>query len=123
MESFGIQETKEVVVLGCRLGTALSHGKVSIGDSRYIFGVISAIKPALDNFKDIPKELGDLSDAERLELDEVVAKELNIPISFVKNLGQEGFDIILRLLQYRSKITQAKSNAEQATQPPTVPIA
>jgi hypothetical protein len=116
MEKFGIKETKEAIVLGCRIGNAveqtLEDGQVTVGDTRHFFSVVGAIKPALENGKFIGKELSDLSDAEMNELRTIVAKELDLSHDQAEVLVEDGFDLTLRIVAFGQKI--AKVRKQQA---------
>lgn len=92
--TFGIQETKEllrfVLALGNAAGQAARDGKIDVSDLAYFVSALTKIGPALDKIDLVPKELADLSEAEREELLAFFRSEFDIP--------QDRLEAIIELL-------------------------
>lgn len=77
---FGIQETKEVLDLGFACGAAFKNasadGKIDAADLGQLMPVFATIGSALKDVDKVPKELGDLSEAEAKELLAYAAQKL-----------------------------------------------
>lgn len=80
--SYGIKETKELVKFGIALGEAvdasLADGKLGLEDAVNFYTPITAAGDAFADISLVPKELGDLDDAEKAELLSYVENELDI---------------------------------------------
>ena len=70
--AYGIKETKEAVLFGFVLASALKEslkdGRVGIGDLPKVFRVLQAAPEALANLSKVPAELSDLTSEEYDEL-------------------------------------------------------
>lgn len=69
---YGVKESKEFFDLGFALVNAgkgvLADGKVSIGDIAYVIPVLPAMEAGLVGLSIVPKELGELDEADEKEL-------------------------------------------------------
>lgn len=109
---YGIQETSDVVRLGCRIGNAveraLADHRITISDTRYFFNVVPTIKPALLGARYIGRELRDLDKDELIELSKVVAEELELETEGIEEIVQECFDLTISIVSLAEKIKALK---------------
>ena len=77
---YSIKETKEVLDLALALGgavkSALDDKKIDVDDLIYLIGIVPKIEPAITDISKIPKELGELDEAEGKELMQHVSAKL-----------------------------------------------
>lgn len=75
-----IQNTKEVLVLMVKAGEAFklanADKKIDFNDLGYLMTVLPAAQPAINDIGLIPKELGDLDEAEMSELKNLILADL-----------------------------------------------
>ena len=97
---YGIQETKDAAVFGALLGNAIdatmADGEITLTDARFVFGLMSAVKPALEGAKFIGRELADLDAAERQELAVAVAEALKLTHASGEALAEKCFDFFMQ---------------------------
>ena len=92
---YGIEETKDAVKAICALGNAVSasladDGKITFGDyPKFIVPVIS-LPAAISGIGEVPKELADLTEEEKLELIALVQDELEV--------GDRAEEVTVRIL-------------------------
>jgi hypothetical protein len=83
--TYGTKETKDVLVLAFKLGGAvkasMADGKFDFNDAGNFFPVIPSVGPAFENIGLIPKEMGDLTEAEALDLEATISQEVGELIS------------------------------------------
>lgn len=72
--ALGIQETKDVVYAGLKIGEAISDG-VQIED----IGALTALPAAISGITDVPAELADMDEVEAEELKQFVKDNFDIP--------------------------------------------
>lgn len=115
---YGVKETQEAVILGARIGNAvdaaMSDGEITLSDSRYVFGVVGAVKPALEGSKFIGKELSDLDEEERETLANTLADELDLTSDEAEELVEECFDLTLKVVTLSQKIRALRRPNEMA---------
>jgi len=70
----GIEDLKDVVKVGLDIGEALSDG-IGIEDVSALFGLPDAIA----GISNVPAEIADLDEAEKVELKQFVADNFDIP--------------------------------------------
>lgn len=108
VEQYGIEETRDFVVLGCRIGNAVHHtledNKVTILDARHFWDVVPAFKNAIVGARFVGKELNDLSEDERQILRDTVAKELDLPSAEAEEIIEESFDVASKIILLSAKI-------------------
>jgi hypothetical protein len=80
---YGLKETKEVldfISAGVAAGVAIgADGKVDVQDLGQLLTVIPSVGPAFDSIALVPKEVGELDDADALELIAYVGAKLVLP--------------------------------------------
>ena len=80
-QKYGIQETKELLVLFFKTASVLKEakendGKIDFNDAPLLLSIVPVMGPALNKMGEIPKEFGELSVEEMEELCEMVIAEL-----------------------------------------------
>lgn len=93
VSNIDIKETKEVLVAAFKIGDAIKKsladdGKITFGDSGNLFPVIPFIGPAVEGLNKVPKELGDLSESELVELKTLILDECGELIDNEKLVSQ-----------------------------------
>ncbi len=118
-KKFGIKETTEAVVLGCRIADAvdksLSDGEVSAWDARHFIDVLPSVKTGINGYQLLGKELGELDTEERKQLMDTIAKELDLDNGDAK----DALEIVVGIVAFASKIRTrraAKKAAQEAVQ-------
>ena len=89
---FTTKETKEALVLAFKAGAVIklanADGKIDFNDAGLIFTLIPAMGPAFDNISLVPKELGDLSPAEAIDLQTFISNEIGSLVDNAKVVSQ-----------------------------------
>lgn len=116
----GVQELSEALrflaLLGNATDSALEDGKVNVFDFGLFLGLIPNISTALNGIQEVPKEVKDLDEQERLALRQVVANTLKLRNVVTESLVETGVDLTLHFAQFVAEIKKAKSlNASVAT--------
>lgn len=97
----GIQETKEmlgfILGLGNALGESLEDGELSITDLPAFVSPLLNAGAAFTGASEIPKELIDLDDAERVELIAYAKETLDIPENCIEDVIECGFDTLAQI--------------------------
>jgi hypothetical protein len=80
---YGIEELKDAVKAVCSLGNAIAasladDGKITLGDATKFIGVVIQLPAAISGIGEVPKELADLTEAEKLEIIALVESELEV---------------------------------------------
>lgn len=88
--------------------TVLIDGTVNVLELTQFIPTILGAKSAIEGLKEIPAEIADLDDNERLYLVGTLAESLKITNAKADALVDEGFDLALRLAQFVKKIGTAK---------------
>lgn len=118
IETYGVTETKELLKFLASLGNvtdnALADGKVDFFDIGSFFTLIPQIAPALNGVKIVPKELGEINAAERLELVQAVEQQLLLRDFVTEELVEKGLDLALHFAQFVSLIRAAKQAKQSA---------
>ena len=96
----GIKETKEmlglVIAVGNGVGASLNDNKISIFDLRHFVNALNVSKAAVDNAKNIPKELKDLDEKEKQELVEYVKTTFDIPQDNVEIVVEKALAVAIQ---------------------------
>ena len=90
----GIQETKDVVYAGLKIGEALSDG-VDITD----VGALTSLPAAISGISDVPAEIADLDEAEMEELKMFVQDNFDIPDDDVEKFVEKAISTVIQLYQ------------------------
>lgn len=103
MEKIGIENIKSLIKASARTATSvdsiLSDGKVGVSDLAKLPSLLSAAKGFAEvNYKDIVAEAKDFDDAEKIEIAELLKKELNFENDSVEIAIEYGFEIVLEVL-------------------------
>ncbi len=77
----GIQETKDVIILGLAIGNGVyaslaDNGKIGVEDMANLLPIITALPNALEGIGEVPKEIKDLNEAELAEIKNLVLEKL-----------------------------------------------
>lgn len=116
-ENLGIDETAEVVdfvaVLGNAIDGALLDGKFNWMDFGQFFALVPRMAPAINGIDKVPRELSDLSVAERAILAERLAVTLKLQNPVTEVLSEKAFDLALHLAEFVSEIRKAKQTQIQ----------
>jgi replicative superfamily II helicase len=121
MKKLGIQETKDAVLFACRLADAvdksMADDKITVFDAKNFMDVVPTIKPAFEGGKFIGKEVADLDEQERIELDTLIAQELDFENDDVEGDAEESLEIFTRIVALVSKIRnrRAKNTAQESS--------
>lgn len=80
---YGIEELKDAVKAVCSLGNAIAasladDGKITLGDATKFIGVVISLPAAISGIQEVPKELADLTEEEKLEIITLVETELEV---------------------------------------------
>ena len=106
---YGLKEIKEmlefVFALGGAIDKALADGKLDYMDTIHIVPALMKMGPAIENVKDIPKELKDLSDAEIEELKTWIADNFDIANDEIESYIEIGLNVVLSIYSLVKKIT------------------
>ncbi len=101
-EKFGIKETKEVVVFVVALvqgvADSLADGKLNIFDLFKFFKALRLLGPAVKDFTKIKDEIMDLSDVEKVELCDAIAKEFNMENKVVEGFIEQALQAIVYMI-------------------------
>lgn len=105
--SVGIKETTELLRFVMRLGVesaqALQDGKVTLTDISALWALAPTVVPAFNGIPSIPKELGDLTEAELAELLAVAAEEIGqLPNENLKVYVTKALNIGINLIKFVS---------------------
>jgi len=100
----GIQEIKDVLAFGLSLQKAYSlaqaDGKIGTADLGLLVDPMMKLMPAIENIKDVPAELKDLSDQERGELSSWVKASYDIADDELEKKIEGGIDLMLHLAAF-----------------------
>lgn len=106
--SLGIKETKEmlgfVLSIGNGLGLSLEDGEMTITDLTEFVAPLLEAADAFSNAVDIPAELADLSEEERVELLAYAKEKFSIPEDHIEDVVECGFDTIVQICELVQKI-------------------
>lgn len=79
---YSVQNTKEALEFGFATWTAVDNakadGKIDLADVGHLMIVFPTVGPMIKNFGDIPKELGELDEADSKELKDFAAAKLSL---------------------------------------------
>jgi hypothetical protein len=112
-EAYGIENTKKVVAFVGDLAEAsaeiLADGKVTRGEV-LLKGVPLALRSlsVFTTIQEVPKELNDLSDAERAELRKAVAEYFNLPNENAEKIGEQTIFVFLQIIGLGKLIAEAR---------------
>lgn len=98
-EKFGIKETKEMLhflfgIAQVSIDSA-SKGKFGIEDLGKLFGPMTSLPQVINGITEIPKEISDLSTAEKQELYDMMEAELHIPHQLADLVLKKVWKIVL----------------------------
>lgn len=103
-EKVGIEQLKELVSFGVKLGNALGKaledGQISLGDASAFFDAALAAPAAFDGIEKIPSELSDLDQAEAASLKAFVAEEFDIPEDNVEKVVESALDLAVQIFAF-----------------------
>lgn len=108
--SFGISETKDVLIFVCRVGNYAAQYK-GLNMATIIDGATKVIPSgisALSGIGDVPHELADLQDEEIAELRAAAAQELALDTEAVEQIVTEGLEALLHLARMANMIRAYK---------------
>jgi hypothetical protein len=112
MEKFGIIQTSEMVTFACRLvsaGTsALEDGKVNMFDAAFVLSPLKVAGAAIKDANLIPSELGDLSQAEVVEVSVLIQNELELGNDLAEELTLEFVKLAGQLAVTLRKVREAR---------------
>lgn len=78
----GIKNTKEIVVFFAKIlnwvSESFEDGSIGFRDILSIAPCLTSVRDAIDDIGEVPAELADLSDSEKVEIVELVRKELDL---------------------------------------------
>ena len=99
-----MKETKDVVLLCARLGTAMSKamedGQFGISDMMAFGPVASAIPAAITKCSDIPAELAAATDADKEDLLDTFAKEFSISSAAAEQLVEKTLEVLVAVWKF-----------------------
>ena len=92
---YGIEETKDAVIAICALGNAVAasladDGKITLSDYPKFISPIISLPAAITGIGEVPKELNDLTEKEKLELIALVRDKLDV--------GDRAEEVTVRIL-------------------------
>lgn len=95
LNMYGIEETKDAVKAICGIGNAVAasladDGKITFSDYPKFIGPVISLPAAISGIGEVPKELDDLTEEEKLELISFVESELNV--------GERAEEVTVRIL-------------------------
>jgi len=95
-DEVGIKETKDLITLGASFGEAIYEaGKDSewtLGDYKHFLPVLGDVIPAISGIEQVPAELKDLTEAEKMELFDFFKQEFNIPDDLIEAFVENALD-------------------------------
>jgi hypothetical protein len=95
LNMYGIEELKDAVKAVCSLGNAIAasladDGKITLGDATKFIGVVIQLPAAISGIGEVPKELADLTEQEKLEIITIVEDTLDV--------GDRAEEVTVRIL-------------------------
>ena len=95
LNMYGIEETKDAVKAICGIGNAVAasladDGKITFSDYPKFIGPVISLPAAISGIGEVPKELADLTEEEKMELIALVESELNV--------GERAEEVTVRIL-------------------------
>lgn len=112
MSQYGIKETKELVKFGISLGEAIDKslpGGIGLEDAMNFYNAVTTASDAFDNVKQVPKELGDLDQAERDELYAYVEAEFDIANDKLESVIEEALKTALQVYKLVESVKGMKA--------------
>lgn len=88
----GIEETKDVVRAGIKIGVAFSDG-IGLDD----IGVITVLPAAIVGIADVPAELADMDEREAKELHQYVVDEFDIDDDNVEEVIEQAVKVVIEI--------------------------
>ena len=108
----GSKETKEVVSLFLNLVEALSEsledGNIGLTDALNFFSTLQALSPAIEGIADVPKELAELDETEKAELNAYIAAEFDLKNDKVEHYIEQALAGVLLLADLIPLFTKKK---------------
>jgi len=111
-EKIGIKESAELLeflgAFASQTDAVLADGKVGTTELIGYWTTLTKVKPAIEGLKDVPRELGDLDEAERSILVGTLANSLGLRRTDVELIIEDGFDLALRNAQFIKRVGQLR---------------
>lgn len=115
----GIKETKELCIfVACLIsegGEIMEDNKVGLGDIGNVIAIIKKAPTAFTGITDIPKELGDLDDAEAQDLIKTLKEETELDNQIIEDRIENIFAMAMNfgvvLIDVVNQFKKAKSDA------------
>lgn len=111
-QSYGIKETGELQDFLATIinlaDTTSADGKIDTFELISFVQVIPQVRPAIEGLKEIPKELGDLSEAERVALALRAAERLKLRNANTERLAEKGYALTLAFVEYYNEIRNSR---------------
>lgn len=90
---------KFVIELGNGLGKSLEDDKFTFGDVLNFLPAVIAVPAAFGGISEIPNELNDLDETERLDLIEFVRSELDIEQEKAELIAEQAFLVLTQIFE------------------------
>lgn len=104
----GIQETKDLVIvaisLGNALGKAMADKKFNLADVGAFIDPMLNLPAALAGISEVPSEIEDMDEAERIELFETVKEKFDLPDDKVEAAIEEGLILATSIYNYVDRV-------------------
>lgn len=103
-KKYSIKETKEVLgfifSLAMAYDKAKADGKVGLADGALIIDPLMKAMPAFDKINEVGREMQDLDDAEKAELNAYIASEFNIADDAIEAKIEQGLAVLAPLISF-----------------------
>jgi hypothetical protein len=100
----GIKELKEALALAFGLGNVIKNatadGKVDFSDAVYLMELIPLLAPAVEGADQIPGELKDLDEAERVELMSFVKEKFDLEDDALEGKIEAGLELVSKIFLF-----------------------